>query len=154
MLNDEPTKSHIHIATDIVCSLNQTELCPRCTATQLCFHLRNGIQPATFALLQALYKQRPCFVIPGPQSQGQDVGKRPQRRDRQRVDLGVRLGVVILDVQEIGRILERRNVPIQIPHPLMNRRIPAPDIPNIALEVLNVNRLCQQVSHKTPPQKR
>lgn len=101
----------------------------------------------------------PAALLP---LQRHDIRQRPHGGNRQRVDLRVRLGVVVLstvsiisspkvreqtnlDVQEVRRLLERRHVPVQVPHPLVQRRIPAPDVPDVALEVLHVHRLLQLV---------
>lgn len=46
-----------------------------------------------------------------------------------------------LDVVEVCRVLERRDVPVQIPHPLVNSRVAGPDVADVALEVLDIHRL-------------
>lgn len=48
---------------------------------------------------------------------------------------------MVLDVEEVGRVLERAAgvAPVQRPHPLVQRRIPAADVPDVALEVLHVD---------------
>jgi hypothetical protein len=38
-------------------------------------------------------------------------------------------------------LFERRHIPIQVPQPSMQRRIPGADISNIAFEVLHVYRI-------------
>jgi len=55
--------------------------------------------------------------------QRQDIWHRSQRRNRQRVDLGVRLGVVVLDVQEVGRLAEGWDGPVQVAQPLVDGRV-------------------------------
>lgn len=50
----------------------------------------------------------------------QNVRHGPQRGDGERVDLGVRLGVVVLDVQEVGGVAESRQVPVQVAHPVVD----------------------------------
>ena len=57
------------------------------------------------------------------------------------VDLGVAPGVVALDVQEVGRVPERRLVPVQVPQPRVQARVPRPDVAHVALEVLHVDGL-------------
>ena len=57
------------------------------------------------------------------------------------VDLGVAPGVVALDVQEVGRVPERRLVPVQVPKPRVHARVPGPDVAHVALEVLHVDGL-------------
>lgn len=51
----------------------------------------------------------------------------------------MRLGVVILDVRELGGLTERRHLPVQIPEPGVDARVPAPDVPQVDLEVLHVH---------------
>lgn len=51
----------------------------------------------------------------------------------------MRLGIVLLDMLKLRRILERRAIPVQLSHPLMNRRISRSNIPDITLEVLNIH---------------
>ena len=51
------------------------------------------------------------------------------------------LCVVIFNMLKLRRVLECRNVPVQLPQPLMQRRITRPDITNAALEMLYVNRV-------------
>lgn len=50
--------------------------------------------------------------------QRKNIRKRPNGCNREGVDLSVRLGIVVLDVQEVGRLLERWVIPVQIAHPL------------------------------------
>lgn len=71
----------------------------------------------------------------------QDVRQRPHRRDAELVDLLVTLGVVALDVDEVGgRLAERlRMVPVEIPHPRVQMGVARPDVPDVALEVLHVH---------------
>lgn len=52
------------------------------------------------------------------------MGQRSNRRNRQRVDLGMAPSIMILDVLKLRRVLERRLGPVQVAHPLVNRRIP------------------------------
>jgi hypothetical protein len=49
------------------------------------------------------------------------------------------LGVVILDMLKLSRILERREVPVQMPHPLVQVGISRPDVANVALEMLHID---------------
>ena len=88
----------------------------------------------------------------------QDIRLRPKRRNRKLVDLLVALGVVILDVCELGRGPEGIVPPVAVSQPstnrqhssltdlhdegevlLMERRIPATDVSDIALEVLYID---------------
>lgn len=71
--------------------------------------------------------------------QRQNIGQRSNGRYREGVDLRVALGVMILDVQEVGRVLEGRVVPVQVAHPLVGGRVPGADVPDVALEVLDVD---------------
>ena len=49
--------------------------------------------------------------------------------------------VMLLDMLEVGCILERGIVPEKVPHPLVDMRIPITDGPSIALEVTVINRV-------------
>ena len=69
----------------------------------------------------------------------QDVGQRPHRCYTGRIDLGVALCIVFLDVLKLGRLAEGRNIPIQSSEPFMKSRIPTADVANVALEVLNID---------------
>ena len=48
---------------------------------------------------------------------------------------------MLFDVFKLGRCSKRRHVPIQVPQPLMQGRVAASDITDVAFEVLNVNRV-------------
>ena len=70
----------------------------------------------------------------------ENVGQRPNRRNRKWIDLPMTLGVVIPDVLELRRLAERLGIiPIQMPHPLMQVGVAAADVANVALEVLHVD---------------
>jgi len=58
-----------------------------------------------------------------------------------RVDLTVTLRIVALDVLKLRCILECGIVPVQMPQPLVNMGIATPDIAEIALEVLHIDRI-------------
>jgi len=47
--------------------------------------------------------------------------------------------IMVFDMFELRRVLERRYVPIQVPQPLMQRRITRSDIADIALEMLHIH---------------
>jgi hypothetical protein len=49
------------------------------------------------------------------------------------------LCVMVLDVLKFCRVLERRHVPVQMPHPLVEVWIASADVANVALEVLYVD---------------
>lgn len=51
------------------------------------------------------------------------------------------LGVVVLDVEEVGRLLERGDLPVQVPHPAVQSRVARPNIADVAFEMLHVDRL-------------
>jgi hypothetical protein len=55
--------------------------------------------------------------------------------------------VVFLDMLELRRLLERRDVPVQIPQPAMDGRIAAADIADVAFEVLDIDRVEARDSH-------
>ena len=48
---------------------------------------------------------------------------------------------MLLDMLEVGRILECGVVPVKVPHPLVNMRVPITDGPSIALEVTVIDRV-------------
>jgi hypothetical protein len=48
---------------------------------------------------------------------------------------------MVLDVLKFRRVLERRYVPVQMPHPLVEVWIASADVANVALEVLYVDRI-------------
>lgn len=74
-------------------------------------------------------------------SQRKDIRHRPKWSNTQRVDLGMRFGVMILYVQEVGGVLECCVIPIEVPHPGVDGRVTGTDIAKVALEVLDVDGL-------------
>lgn len=46
---------------------------------------------------------------------------------------------MLLDVRKLGRVLERRVVPVEVPQPLVDVRVAGADVANVALEVLHVD---------------
>jgi len=46
---------------------------------------------------------------------------------------------MLLDMLEVGRILERGVVPVKVPQPLVDLRVPVADSPSVALEVTVVD---------------
>ena len=57
------------------------------------------------------------------------------------IDLPVTLGVVLFDMLKLGRLLERRYVPVKFSQPLMQCRITRPDIADVTLEMLHIDRV-------------
>lgn len=51
------------------------------------------------------------------------------------------LSIMLFDVLKVGRILERRNIPVQMLQPLVDIRVIISDSTNIALKMLNINRI-------------
>ena len=49
------------------------------------------------------------------------------------------LSVMLLNMFKLRRLIERRHIPIQFPQPFMQRRVPGPDVPDVALEMLHVH---------------
>ena len=49
------------------------------------------------------------------------------------------LGVVLLDVRELGRAAKGLVVPVQVAHPLVEVGVAAADVADVALEVLHVD---------------
>ena len=58
-----------------------------------------------------------------------------------RVDLGVTLGVMILHVLKVASVFESRVIPVQFSQPLVNSRVTASDISDVAFKVLDVNSI-------------
>jgi len=73
--------------------------------------------------------------------QRQDSRNRSHGRDTKGVDLLVALGVVALDVCEIGRFAKSWVLPVQVSDPFVQSRISTSNIPEIGLEVLDVDRV-------------
>lgn len=48
---------------------------------------------------------------------------------------------MVLDVQEVGRVLEGWVVPVQVAHPLVEVWVARPDVLDVALEMLDVDGL-------------
>ena len=51
------------------------------------------------------------------------------------------LGIMLFDMHKLRRFTERGHLPVQLPQPLMKRGIAAPDVADVALEVLDVDRV-------------
>lgn len=73
--------------------------------------------------------------------------QRSQRRNAVGVDLRMAPRVVPLDVIKLCRLLKRRMVPVQAAHPLVQARVAAADVTNVALEVLHVHRVEARQRH-------
>ena len=57
-----------------------------------------------------------------------------------RIDLPMTLGIMLLDMFKLRRLLPKSGyVPIQMPEPLVQRRVSAPDVPDVAFEMLHVD---------------
>ena len=69
----------------------------------------------------------------------QNIRLRPKRRNTQRINLLMTLGIMILNMHKIRRILKRRYIPIQMPQPFMEVRVAGADVADVALEVLDVD---------------
>lgn len=46
---------------------------------------------------------------------------------------------MLLDMLKLRRLPEGRNIPVQMPEPFMQRRIPGSDIADVAFEMLDVD---------------
>ena len=57
------------------------------------------------------------------------------------VNLFMALRIMFLDMLELCRLSERRHIPIQVPQPLMQCWVSAPDVTDIALEMLHIHRI-------------
>ncbi len=51
------------------------------------------------------------------------------------------LGIMILDMLKLRCLPKSRYIPIQFPQPIMQLRVSASDVSDVALEVLNVDRI-------------
>lgn len=71
--------------------------------------------------------------------QGSNVWHWTKRHDTAGVDVWVTPVVMLLDMLEVGRVLERGVVPVKVPQPLMDVWVPIADGPSIALEVTVVD---------------
>lgn len=69
---------------------------------------------------------------------GQNIRQRTYRRDPKRIHLLMALRVVFLDMLELRRVVERRDVPVQVTQPPMDRGISGADVADVGLEVLHV----------------
>lgn len=49
------------------------------------------------------------------------------------------LGIVLLDVLELGRLAESGDIPVKMPQPFVQRRVSGSDITDVAFEVLDVD---------------
>ena len=66
---------------------------------------------------------------------------RPNGRNGKWINLGVAASVVPFDVVKLRRALEGIVVPVQIAQPVVNRRVSRTHIAEIALEMLDVDRV-------------
>ena len=55
------------------------------------------------------------------------------------INLSVTFRIMLLDMLKLGRAPERLDIPIQIPQPLVQRRVPGANVPDVALEMLHVH---------------
>lgn len=86
----------------------------------------------------ALPDQIPISIHPDHAS---DPGKKRWKVENtdKRVDLPMTPRIMPLDVFELGRAPKRIHIPIQRPHPPMQRRIARPYVADVALEMLHVH---------------
>lgn len=70
---------------------------------------------------------------------GQNIRHWSSRCDTKLINLLMALGIMELDVLKVRRLPERRHIPVQLPHPAMNSRIPGANIPYITLEMLHIH---------------
>lgn len=96
-------------------------------------HIHVSFQHLHHLLLQSSPNSHNLLV------QRQDVRQRADRSDSKGVDLGVAPRVVPLDVLKLRRLLERGDIPVQVAHPPVQRRVPRADVADVALEVLDVD---------------
>lgn len=51
------------------------------------------------------------------------------------------LGIMALDMRKLRRLPKSLYIPIQMPQPLVQIRIPGPDVADIAFEMLHIHRI-------------
>lgn len=56
-----------------------------------------------------------------------------------RVNLRMTFSVMFFDMFKLRRVAKGGNAPVEIPHPLVQCRIPGSDIANVAFEMLDVD---------------
>ena len=56
-----------------------------------------------------------------------------------RINLPMALRIMFLDMFKLRRLPKRRHIPIQMPHPLVQRRVSRSYVADIAFEVLDVD---------------
>lgn len=66
------------------------------------------------------------------------------------VNLRMTPRIMPLDVIKLRRLLKRRVVPVQVAHPLVQARVAAANVANVALEVLHVHRVEARQRHVQP----
>jgi hypothetical protein len=64
---------------------------------------------------------------------------RAQRRDTKRVNLRVALRIMPLNMRELRRLSERRNLPVEVAEPLVEVWVVGTDCFDVGLEVLHIN---------------
>lgn len=67
-----------------------------------------------------------------------------------RVNLRMTPRIMPFDVIKLRRLLKRRVVPVQVTHPLVQSRVAAANVANVALEVLHVHRVEARQRHVQP----
>lgn len=71
----------------------------------------------------------------------QNVRQRANRRDLIFVDLAMALRIMVLDMLELCRLSERRYVPVQMAHPLVEVWVSRSNVADVAFEMLDVDRV-------------
>lgn len=89
----------------------------------------------TFLLPQRILHTQHFLIL------SQNIRHRPDRRNSKLINLPMTLRIMILNMFELRRILESRDIPIQMPEPLMQVRVPRTNISDIGFEVLDVDRV-------------
>ena len=70
---------------------------------------------------------------------GQNIRHRSHRRDTMRINLPMALRIMLLDMFKLRRLPKRRNIPIQMPQPLVQRRVSRSYVTDVAFEMLDVD---------------
>ena len=81
---------------------------------------------------QRIFDSRNLLILP------QNRRFRSHRRNAERIDLRMALCIMVLNMRKLRRILKRRNIPIQMPKPLVDMRISRADISDVGFEVLDI----------------
>lgn len=69
----------------------------------------------------------------------QNIRHRPQWRNSKWINLRMRLRIMLLDMLELRRFAKRRDVPVQMTQPLVDRRVSRANVAQVCFEVLHIH---------------